>query len=126
MKKVLMKTTTPISPAPTGVCATANGGRKVEKNAPPIIRSAMVPADKALPGTVDKCQASAAEGVHKIAGDQDALRTETIEQRPRRECDHGRRGHDCRQHQPCSRRREAADRVEVDDFERKDQSSAEK
>src|SRR5919197_939687 len=31
MKKVLMKTTTPISPAPTGVCATANGGRMLEK-----------------------------------------------------------------------------------------------
>jgi hypothetical protein len=57
--------------------------------------------------------------------EQDPFRTETIEQRPRRECDHGRRGHDCRQHQPRGRRREAADRVEVDDLEGKDQSSAE-
>src|SRR5213083_2083211 len=47
MKKVLMKTTTPIPTGPTGVCASANGGRMKEKNAPPIITSARLPATKA-------------------------------------------------------------------------------
>src|SRR4249920_295838 len=32
---------------PTGVCASANGGRMLEKNAPPIITSARLPAIKA-------------------------------------------------------------------------------
>src|SRR5436305_11106117 len=54
-----------------------------------------------------------ADRVHKIAHDHDPRRTETIEQRPRRERDHGRRGHDCRQHEPRGRRREAPDGVEV-------------
>src|SRR5213075_1706137 len=83
-------------------------------------------ADEALPGTVDECETSVAQRAHEIAGDQDRLRTNTIEQRTRRERYHGRRAHDRRQHQPRSRRREAADLVQVDDLERQDQSSAEK
>jgi hypothetical protein len=47
------------------------------------------------------------------------------EQRTRGERDGCGRAHDRRQHQPGGRRREAADRVEVDDFEGKDQSGAE-
>src|SRR2546425_344283 len=146
MKKVLMNTTTPIPTGPTGVCATANGGRMKEKNAPPIITSARLPAikasksrsratarkprtpsraDEALPRTVDKRQAPVAECVHNIARDQDPFRTETIEERTRRERYHCGRAHDRRQHQPRGRRREAADRVEVDDLEGKDQSGAE-
>ena len=82
-------------------------------------------ADEALPGTLDECETCVAQCAHEIAGDQDRLRTETIEQRTRRERDHRRRAHDRRQHQPCGRRREAADLVQVDDLERKDQSSAE-
>jgi hypothetical protein len=83
-------------------------------------------ADEALPGTVDECETSVAQCAHEIAGDQDRLRTDTIEQRTRRERYHRRRAHDRRQHQPRSRRREAADLVQVDDLERQDQSSAEK
>src|SRR5579863_380981 len=43
-KRVLMRKTTPISPGPAGVCALANGGRMLEKNAPPIITSTMLAA----------------------------------------------------------------------------------
>src|SRR2546430_2312813 len=82
-------------------------------------------ADEALPRTVDKRQAPVAECVHNIARDQDPFRTETIEERTRRERYHCGRAHDRRQHQPRRRRREAADRVEVDDLEGKDQSGAE-
>ena len=39
-----MKKTTPISPGPTGVCASANGARMLEKNAPPAITSTMLAA----------------------------------------------------------------------------------
>jgi hypothetical protein len=38
-------------------------------------------ADKALPGTVDECETCVAQGARDIAGQQDRLRTETIEQR---------------------------------------------
>ena len=82
-------------------------------------------ADEALPRTLDKRQAREAECVHNIARDQDPFRTETIEERTRRERYHCGRAHDRRQHQPRGRRREAADRVEVDDLEGKDQSGAE-
>ena len=82
-------------------------------------------ADEALPRTVDKRQAPVAECVHNIARDQDPFRTETIEERTRRERYHCGRAHDRRQHQPRGRRREAADRVEVDDLEGQDQSRAE-
>jgi hypothetical protein len=82
-------------------------------------------ADEALPRTVDERQAPVAECVHDIARDQDPFRTETIEKRTGRERYHCGRAHDRRQHQPCGRRREAADRVEVDDLEGKDQSRAE-
>src|SRR3989440_248929 len=74
-------------------------------------------ADEALPRTVDKRQAPVAECVQNIARDQDPFRTETIEERTRRERYHRGRAHDRRQHQPRGRRREAADRVEVDDLE---------
>src|SRR5207237_1702202 len=79
-------------------------------------------AYEALPGTVDTRQAPEAESVHDIARDQDPFRAETIEERTRRERYHWRRAPDRRQHRPCRRRREAADRVEVDDLEGKDQS----
>src|SRR5436190_1233056 len=82
-------------------------------------------ADEALPRTVDKRQAPVAECVHDIARDQDPFRTETIEERTRRERYHCGRAHDRRQYQPRRRGREAADRVEVDDLEGKDQSGAE-
>src|SRR5216117_748416 len=82
-------------------------------------------ADEALPKTVDKRQAPVAECVQNIARDQDPFRTETIEERTRRERYHCGRAHDRRQHQPRGRRREAADRVEIDDLEGKDQSGAE-
>src|SRR5207249_6668151 len=75
--------------------------------------------------TVDKRQAPVAECVQNIARDQDPFRTETIEERTRRERYHCGRAHDRRQHQSRGRRREAADRVEVDDLEGKDQSGAE-
>src|SRR5881392_1757694 len=55
MKKVLMKTTTPIPTGPTGVCASANGGRMKEKNAPPIITSARLPAIKASNSSETPC-----------------------------------------------------------------------
>src|SRR6476661_10980817 len=42
-------------------------------------------ADEALPRTVDKRQAPVAESVQDIARDQDPFRTETIEERTRRE-----------------------------------------
>src|SRR6187399_355581 len=82
-------------------------------------------ADKALPRTVDKRQAPVAESVQDIARDQDPLRTEMIEERTRRERYHCGRAHDRRQHEPRGRRREAADRVQVDDLEGKEQSGAE-
>ena len=82
-------------------------------------------ADEALPRTVDKRQAPVAESVQDIARDQDPFRTETIEERTRRERYHCGRAHDRRQHQPRGRRREAPARVEVDDLEGKDQSGAE-
>src|SRR5881398_894829 len=82
-------------------------------------------ADETLPRTVDKRQAPVAECVQNIARDQDPFRTETIEERTRRERYHCGRAHDRRQNQPRGRRREAADRVEVDDLEGKDQSGAE-
>src|SRR5947209_1641371 len=82
-------------------------------------------ADKALPGTVDKRQAPVAECVQDSARDQDPFRTETIEERTRRERYHCGRAHDRRHYQPRGGRREAADRVEVDDFEGKEQSGAE-
>ena len=82
-------------------------------------------ADEALPRTVDKRQAPVAESVQDIARDQDPFRTETIEERTRRERYHCSRAHDRRQHQPRGRRREAADRVQVDDLEGKEQSGAE-
>jgi len=82
-------------------------------------------ADEALPRTVDKGQAPVAECVQDIARDQESFRTETIEERTRRGRYHGGRAHDRRQYQPRGRRREAADRVEVDDLEGKDQSGAE-
>src|SRR5207244_9051438 len=81
-------------------------------------------ADKALPRTVDKRQAPVAESVQDIARDQDPFRTETIEERTRRERYHCGRAHDRRQHQPRGRRREAADRVEVDSLEAKDHCAA--
>jgi hypothetical protein len=82
-------------------------------------------ADEPLPGTVDKRQAPVAECIHNIARDQDPFRTETIEERTRRERYHCGRPHDRRQHQPRDHRREAADRVKVDDLEGQDQSGAE-
>ena len=82
-------------------------------------------ADEALPRTVDKRQAPVAESVQDIARDQDPFRTETIEERTRRQRYHCGRAHDRRQHQPRGRRREAADRVQVDDLEGKEQSGAE-
>src|SRR5262245_58521240 len=82
-------------------------------------------ADEALPRTVDKRQAPVAECVHNIARDQEPFRTETIEKRTRRERYDCRRAHDRRQHQARGRRREAADQVEIDDLERKDQPGAE-
>ena len=82
-------------------------------------------ADEALPGTVDECETSVAQCAHEIAGDQDRLRTETIEQRTRQGRYDRRRAHDRRQHQPRGRRWEAAGLVQVDDLEGKDQSSAE-
>src|SRR5204863_447881 len=120
MKKVLMKRTTPIPTGPTGVCACANGERMKEKNAPPIITSARLPAIKA-----NKSQAPVAESVQDTARDQDPFRTETIEERTRGERYHCGRAHDRRQHQPRGRRRETAGRVEVDDLEGKEQSGAE-
>src|SRR5262249_27965769 len=73
----------------------------------------------------DKRQTPVAECVQEGAHDQDPFRTETIEERARRERYHRGRAHDRRHHQPRGRRREAADPVEVDDLERKDQSGAE-
>src|SRR5262249_33809310 len=78
-----------------------------------------------LPGTVDECEARVAQCAREIAGDQDRFRTEPIEQRTRRGRYDRRRAHDRRQHQPRSRRWEAAGLVQVDDLEGKDQSSAE-
>ena len=82
-------------------------------------------AGEGLPGTVDECEARVAQCAREIAGDQDRLRAETIEQRTRQGRDDRRRAHDRRQHQPRGRRREAAGLVQVDDLEGKDQSSAE-
>ena len=48
-----------------------------------------------------------------------------FEERTRRKRYHCGRAHDRREHQPRGRRREAADRVEVDDLEGEDQSGAE-
>jgi hypothetical protein len=82
-------------------------------------------ADEALPRAVDERQPPVAECVHDIARDQDPFRTETIEERTRRERYHCGRAHDGRQYKPRGRGREAADRVEVDDLEGKDQSGTE-
>src|SRR5215468_11200106 len=82
-------------------------------------------ADEGLPGTVDECEARVAQCAREIAGDQDRLGTETIEQRTRQGRYERRRAHDRRQHQPRGRRREAAGLVQVDDLEGKDQPSAE-
>src|SRR5262249_49298777 len=82
-------------------------------------------ADEALPRTVDKRQAPVAECVQDTARDQDPFRTETIEERTRRERYYCGRAHDRPHHQPRGRRREAAGRVEVDDLEGEDQSGAE-
>src|SRR3984957_16579747 len=80
---------------------------------------------KALPGTVDEREARITKCVRDIAGDQDRLRAETIEQRARKGRDDRRRAHDCRQHQPRNRRRETAGLVQIDDLEGKDQPGAE-
>src|SRR5439155_8141048 len=80
---------------------------------------------KAMPRKVEKGQPAVAEPNQEIARDQDPFRTETIEERTRRERYHCGRAHDRRQYQPRGRRREAADRVEVDDLEGKEQSGAE-
>ena len=242
MKKVLMKTTTPISPGPTAVCAFANGARMLLKSAPPVITNTMLAAirmrksrsratarkpvplslarrsvrkarirnprehhqrehsegeaveeverlkraqviggsddearnrraaaetevacdpaerdrggallrrdqgqaqnlvrgvrdsepgaadgraEEGLPGTAGECEARVTKCVREIAGDQDRLRAETIEQRTRKGRDDRRRAHDRRQHQPRNRRRETAGLVQIDDLEGKDQPGAE-
>ena len=81
--------------------------------------------DKALPRMVDKCEGPVAERVHDIAGDENSLRAETVEQRTRWERHHRGRSHDRPEDQAGSRRREAADGVEIDDLERQEQSRAE-
>jgi hypothetical protein len=65
------------------------------------------------------------ESAREAACDQDRLRAETIDQRTRRGRCNRRRAQGRRQHQPRSRRREAASLVQVDDLERDDQSIAE-
>lgn len=78
-----------------------------------------------LPGTVNECEARVAQCAREIACDQERLSAETIEQRTRKGRYDRRRAHDRRQHQPRSRRREAASLVQVDDLEGKDQSGTE-
>src|SRR5215469_9159134 len=82
-------------------------------------------ADEGLPGTVDEGEARVAQCTREVAGDQDRLRAETIQQRTRGERHDRGRAHDRRQHQTRSRRREAAGLVQVDDLEGQDQASAE-
>src|SRR4029450_472778 len=111
--------------------ARCSAGTRVKVRTWPAVPTSPKPAAptaeemKALPRPSETRHAPVAESVQDIARDQDPFRTETIEERTRRERYRCGRGHDRRQHQPRGRRREAAGRMEVDDLEGKEQSGAE-